>query len=74
VDRRARCEKIDDLLDAAGSMVMPMGSVPTGLGGTAPRPTSPAQPWLLTMVAGGLLALAGGIAIRRARPRTEHAR
>jgi Domain of unknown function (DUF4397) len=66
--------KIDDLLDAAGSMVMPMGSVPTGLGGTATRPSSPAQPWLLTMVAGGLLALAGGIAIRRTRQRPEQAR
>ena len=66
--------KIDDLLDAAGSMVMPMGSVPTGLGGTASRPPSPARPWLLTMAAGGLLALAGGIAIRRTRQRPEQAR
>ena len=66
--------KIDDLLDAAGSMVMPMGSVPTGLGGTASRPSSQAQPWLLTMAVGGLLALAGGIAIRRTRQRPEHAR
>jgi len=66
--------KIDDLLDSAGSMVMPMGAVVTGLGGTAPRPGSPAAPWLLTTGAGGLLALAGGIAIWRARDRGLHAR
>jgi hypothetical protein len=66
--------KIDDLLDAAGSMAMPMGGVPTGLGGTAPRPHAPAQPWLVTTAAGILLALAGGLAIRRARHRTQHAR
>jgi hypothetical protein len=65
--------KIDDLLDAAGSMAMPMGGVPTGLGGTAPRPPSPAAPWLLTIGAGGLLALAGGFAIRRVRHQSQHA-
>jgi hypothetical protein len=66
--------KIDDLLDAAGSMVMPMGSVPTGLGGTAPRPASPAEPWLVTTTVGGLLALAGGLALRRARRRPQPVR
>src|SRR5260370_266342 len=65
--------KIDDLLDAAGSMVMPMGAVKTGLGGTAPRPPAPPAPWLVTVGAGGLLALAGGLAIRRARRRPQHA-
>ena len=65
--------KIDDLLDAAGSMVMPMGAVKTGLGGTAPRPPAPPAPWLATVGAGGLLALAGGLAIRRARRRPQHA-
>jgi hypothetical protein len=59
--------KIDDLLDAAGSMAMPMGAVPTGLGGTAPRPASPAEPWLVTIAVGGLLAVAGGLALRRTR-------
>jgi hypothetical protein len=66
--------KIDDLLDSAGSMVMPMGGVVTGLGGTAPRPGSAAAPWLLTVGAGGLLALVGGLAIWRARHRPLHAR
>jgi hypothetical protein len=66
--------KIDDLLDAAGSMVMPMGGVATGLGGTAPRPDSPAAPWLVTVAAGGLLALAGGVVILRSRRRPLHVR
>ncbi|MEP7023866.1 MAG: DUF4397 domain-containing protein [Actinomycetota bacterium] len=66
--------KVDDLLDTAGSMVMPMGGVRTGLGGTAPRPASPAAPWLVTVGAGGLLALAGSVAIRRSRRRPLHSR
>jgi hypothetical protein len=64
--------RIDDLLDAAGSMVMPMGGVATGLGGTAARPASPAAPWLVIMGVGGLLALAGGVAVRRVRHRPQH--
>jgi hypothetical protein len=59
--------KIDDLLDSAGSTEIPGGGVETGLGGTAPRPASPAAPWLVTVGAGGLLTLAGGFAIRRVR-------
>jgi hypothetical protein len=66
--------KIDDLLDSAGSMIMPMGSVPTGLGGTAPRPAFPVGLWLVTVVAGGLLALAGGLGMRRSRRHPEPAR
>ena len=45
-----------------------------GLGGAAPHPGSPAVPWLLTVGAGGLLALAGGFAARRARHRPLHVR
>jgi hypothetical protein len=59
--------KIDDLLDSAGSTEIPGGGVETGLGGTAPRPASPAAPWLVTVGAGGLLMLAGGFAIQRVR-------
>jgi len=59
--------KIDDLLDAAGSMAMPTGGVNTGLGGTAPSPASPAAPWLATASFGVLLALAGGLVLRRTR-------
>ena len=69
-----RSLKIDDLLDTAGAMKMPMGGVDTGLGGAATQPGSPAVPWLLTVGAGGLLALAGGFATRRARHRPLHAR
>jgi len=66
--------KIDDLLDAAGETNMPMGGVETGLGGTAPRPAPPAMPWLVTVAGGGLLTLAGAVAIRRAWHRPLHAR
>jgi hypothetical protein len=55
-------------------MEMPEGGVETGLGGAAPHPGSPAVPWLLTVSAGGLLALAGGFAARRARHRPLHMR
>ncbi len=72
LDGPGRHLRIDDLLDSAGSMMMPTGGVSTGLGGTAPRPASPA-PWLMTMGAGTLLALAGGFAIRRVRHRPGNA-
>jgi hypothetical protein len=65
---------IDDLLDSAGSTEIPGGGVETGLGGTAPRPASPAAPWLVTVGAGGLLTLAGGFAIRRVRHTPQHTR
>ena len=66
--------KIDDLLDSAGATEMPTGGVETGLGGTAPRPGSPAAPWLVALGAGGLFTLAGGLVIWRARRRPLHAR
>jgi hypothetical protein len=69
-----RSLKIDDLLDTAGAMKMPMGGVDTGLGGAATHPGSPAVPWLLTMGAGALLALAGGFTTRRSRHRPLHVR
>jgi hypothetical protein len=65
--------KIDDLLDTAGAMAMPTGGVATGLGGTAPRPGPPAAPWLVTAAAGGLLALAGGVALWRIWHKPQHA-
>jgi uncharacterized protein DUF4397 len=58
--------KVDNLTDAAGSQVAPAGAAQTGFGGTAPKPVSPA-PWLLTMGAGALLALAGLASLRRTR-------
>jgi Domain of unknown function (DUF4397) len=55
--------EIDNLVDAAGSAVPPAGGAATGLGGTAPRVPSPA-PWLLLVVAGLLVAGAGGLGLR----------
>jgi Domain of unknown function (DUF4397) len=59
--------KVDALTDAAGSKMMPMGGVSTGLGGTAPRPPADPAPWLLTIAAGALLAAAGLVGLRRPR-------
>jgi len=65
--------RVDPLLDAAGSQIMPKGGAAAGLGGTAPRlPGNPA-PWLLTIAAGALLTSAGFIGLRRPR-RTGAAR
>jgi hypothetical protein len=50
---------LDDLVDAAGSRVIPVGAPATGLGGTAPRPGSSSLLWLV-LVAGGLLLTAAG--------------
>jgi hypothetical protein len=52
---------------------MPTGGVATGLGGTAPGPGPPAAPWLVTAAAGGLLALADGVALWRIRHNPQHA-
>jgi hypothetical protein len=58
---------IDNLLDAAGSRVLPDGAAATGFGGTAAVPGSSLVPWLVTLAA-GLLAFAAGIArLRKAR-------
>jgi hypothetical protein len=70
--------RLDDLVDAAGSRVIPAGSPGTGLGGTAPRPGSDAA-WLV-LIGGGLLLGATGVrwatrpignhALARRRPRS----
>jgi hypothetical protein len=65
---------VTDLTDAAGSAVMPNGGAATGLGGTAPAPGSSPLPWLAALVAGALLALAGGYRLRRVRAVARHAR
>jgi hypothetical protein len=66
--------EVTDLMDAAGSSVMPNGGAATGLGGTAPAPGSSPLPWLAALVAGGLLTLAGGYRLRRVRAVARHAR
>ena len=65
---------VTDLMDAAGSAVMPNGGAATGLGGTAPAPGSSPLPWLAALVAGALLTLAGGYRLRRVRAVARHAR
>ena len=51
--------EVDNLVDAAGSAVLPAGGAATGFGGTAPRVPSP-LPWLALLAAGVLVAVAGG--------------
>ena len=66
--------KVADLLDAAGSSMMPHGGVATGLGGTAPGPAPSPLP-LLAGLAGGLLVVAAAaIRLRRSRAVARHAR
>jgi hypothetical protein len=55
---------LDNFLDAAGSGAVPAGAPATGFGGTAPRVPSP-LPWLYLIGAGLLLAVAGGLGVRR---------
>jgi hypothetical protein len=54
----------DNLVDAAGSAVLPAGGAATGFGGTAPRVPSP-MPWLIVIGAGLLVAVVGGLGLRR---------
>ena len=59
--------EVVSLEDASGSGKPPVGGVSTGFGGTAPhRPGSPV-PWLVAIEAGCLLALTGGMKLRRNR-------
>jgi hypothetical protein len=60
--------QVDDLLDAAGSAVDPAGGAATGFGGMAPRAPSSPLPWLAVIGAGLLLAVGGGLRLRRLRP------
>ncbi len=66
--------EVTDLMDAAGSSVMPNGGAATGFGGTAPAPASSSLPWLAAVAAGGLLIVAGGYRLRRVRAVARHAR
>jgi len=63
--------KLDDLVDAAGSRVLPAGAPATGLGGTAPRPGPSPVLWL-TLIGSGMLLVLGGATWAR-RPRGAHA-
>ena len=59
--------EVVNLEDASGSGKPPLGAVSTGFGGTAAHgPGSPA-PWLVAIGAGCMLALTGGLRLRRNR-------
>jgi len=53
------------LEDAAGAGKPPLGSVTTGFGGTAPHGPGSPLPWAALIGAGSLLALTGGLRLRR---------
>jgi Domain of unknown function (DUF4397) len=65
---------LDDLLDAAGSKVIPAGAPPTGFGGTAARPGAALLPWAAAAVAGLAIALTGIAVLGRRRRPALHAR
>ena len=63
--------EIANLEDAAGSARAPAGGAATGFGGTAAHGPGSPVPWLVVIGAGSLLALAGGLGMRRSRPRRQ---
>ena len=66
--------KVADLLDAAGSGMMPHGGVATGLGGAVPGPAPSPLPLLAGLAGGLLVAAAAAIRLRRSRAVARHAR
>ena len=66
--------KVADLLDAAGSGMMPHGGVATGLGGAAPGQASSPLPLLAGLAGGLLVAASAAIRLRRSRAVARHAR
>ena len=66
--------KVTDLLDAAGSAMMPEGGAATGLGGTVPGPAPSPLPWLAALASALLVAAAAAIRLRRSRAMARHAR
>ena len=59
--------EVVNLEDASGSGKPPLGGVSTGFGGTAPHGPGSPLPWLAVIGAGSLLALSGGLRLRRNR-------
>ena len=57
--------QIVNLLDAAGPGQPPVGGANTGFGGTAPHGPGSPLPWLAVIGAGAVLALVGGLRLRR---------
>jgi hypothetical protein len=62
--------EVVNLEDASGSGKPPAGGVATGFGGTAPHGPGSPVPWLAVIGAGSLLAVAGGLRLRRGRQLT----
>jgi hypothetical protein len=62
--------EVVNLEDASGSGQPPAGGVSTGLGGTAPHGPGSPVPWLVAIGAGCVLALTGGMRLRRNRQLT----
>jgi hypothetical protein len=56
---------IENLLDSVGTGQPPSGGVATGFGGTAPHAPGLPLPWLAVIGAGALLAVTGGLRLRR---------
>jgi Domain of unknown function (DUF4397) len=63
--------EIANLEDASGSGTPPSGGVSTGFGGTAPHGPGSPVPWLVVIGAGALLALTGGLGMRRSGLRRQ---
>jgi hypothetical protein len=59
--------EVVNLEDASGSGTPPLGGVSTGFGGTAPHGPGSPVPWLVAIGAGCVLALTGGLRLRRHR-------
>jgi Domain of unknown function (DUF4397) len=57
--------EVVNLLDAAGANQPPVGGVASGFGGTAPHAPGSPLPWLAVIGAGAILALTGGLRLRR---------
>jgi Domain of unknown function (DUF4397) len=57
--------QLDVLRDAAGAGNAPIGAVSTGFGGTAGHGPGSPLPWLAVIGAGALIAVGGGLKLRR---------
>jgi hypothetical protein len=57
--------EIVNLVDAAGAGQPPAGGVTTGFGGTAGHGPGSPVPWLAVIGAGALVAVGGGLRLRR---------
>jgi hypothetical protein len=66
--------RVDNLEDAAGSSVDPVGGADTGFGGTAPSPGPSPALWVSLVAAGALATAAGACRMRRLRSVARHAR